>query len=205
MPEIRIGELDNVPDHSPLTSPWAQDVTERVLHHFANLAARNNQWPNPPDGSLCITLDTGTLWHAKGGVWYQRSPYLVCIVTLPTDKGSTSGAGGVVGSGTWTAGPGRRMMRGVIQAKHQRLTVVGLVRSFIGIDGANVGIELQDRIDTLGGPGGQTGSAEGYFNVNAGVRAAEYWLTSASGATGYAMAGSRVFIEDVGPANPLLD
>jgi hypothetical protein len=68
---IQIGQLTNVPNAgSPISSPWAQDVSRQIVHHFATVAARNAQWTDRPVGSLC-TIDNlpGLLFQWNGTQW----------------------------------------------------------------------------------------------------------------------------------------
>jgi hypothetical protein len=64
-----IGSQTNVPDPgSPITSPWAQDTARKIVHTFANVAARD-AWSTRPDGAMCVTTDTDTLWLWNGTAW----------------------------------------------------------------------------------------------------------------------------------------
>jgi hypothetical protein len=66
-----IGSQANVPDPgSPITSPWAQDTARKIVHTFPNVATRD-AWASPPDGAMCVTTDTDTLWQRKNAVWAQ--------------------------------------------------------------------------------------------------------------------------------------
>lgn len=61
-----IGELHNVPEPGAgVTSQWAQDVTNRIVHRFASVALMN-AWP-AADGSLAFTAPT--LYRRIGGAW----------------------------------------------------------------------------------------------------------------------------------------
>lgn len=40
---------------------------------FATVAARD-AWANPPNGAMCVTVDTYTQWLRRGGVWSQLTP-----------------------------------------------------------------------------------------------------------------------------------
>ena len=41
---------------------------------FTNVAQRDAQWAAPPNGGLCVTVDTNTLWQRIGGVWQTLHP-----------------------------------------------------------------------------------------------------------------------------------
>jgi hypothetical protein len=68
---ITIGSQTNVPDPgSPITSPWAQDTARKLVHTFANAAARD-AWASPPDGAMCVTLDNDVLYMYRSTAWVQ--------------------------------------------------------------------------------------------------------------------------------------
>jgi hypothetical protein len=199
-PTVVSGEL--------IQAAWGNEIRDRTVQVFATVAERDSLWPDAPAGAVCLTLDTGTLWHRASAVWYQRSPYLVAECRLATDKQTATGTPGVlVATVVFTVGPGRRCYRATLQAQHQRSGVGGLTRSYVGVAGVpNPNIIIQTRHEVLGGPGHEHSAAVGYFNVDSGSRTGEYWLSAPTPSTAsWAMAGSRIYFEDVGPANPLLD
>ena len=82
-----IGALTNVPNPgSPITSPWAQDVTRFARHQFATAASLLAQWPSAPNGSHAILLDTGARVERFGGQWTYVDP------VAGTQAGSISSA-----------------------------------------------------------------------------------------------------------------
>lgn len=89
-----IGELTNVPQPgSAVQSAWAQDVSGRVLHRFANFAALN-AW-DAPAGAHAVTLDDGMIWLATAAAlpnkWSHRLPraYWTVGVSLTVVGGLT--------------------------------------------------------------------------------------------------------------------
>lgn len=71
-PPVTIGELNDVPSPgSPIASQWSQEVTRRILHRFATVAARDAAYPaaTAAAGAICVTLDTGFVWTVRGGIW----------------------------------------------------------------------------------------------------------------------------------------
>lgn len=74
-PPITIGELADVPaPGSGVKSAWSQEVTNRIQHRFADVAARDVKWPAATAGvgALCVTLDTRTVWIVDTGpVWRE--------------------------------------------------------------------------------------------------------------------------------------
>lgn len=68
-----IGELTNVPEPgAPVASPWAQDVSQRVVQRFANKTALD-AWIAPV-GAQAWTLDDGMLWRRLAGGWSHQHP-----------------------------------------------------------------------------------------------------------------------------------
>lgn len=73
-----IGSLANVPNPgSPITSPWAQDVTRYARHQFTNAAALLAQWPSANNGSHAVLLDTFSHVERRAGVWVYVDPLVV--------------------------------------------------------------------------------------------------------------------------------
>lgn len=69
-PPITIGELTDVPSFgSPITSPWAQDVSRRVEHRFDTVADRDTDWSQPENGSIAYITGTQQLTIFDGAVW----------------------------------------------------------------------------------------------------------------------------------------
>jgi len=67
-PPITVGELVDVPaPGSPISSPWAQEVSNRIVHRFVNKAALD-AWAAAA-GSYGTTLDTGRLYERIGTAW----------------------------------------------------------------------------------------------------------------------------------------
>ena len=50
-------------------SEWGNAVWNQSMNRFASPADRDTQWPTPPNGAVCVTLDTGTPWFRYNGVW----------------------------------------------------------------------------------------------------------------------------------------
>jgi hypothetical protein len=66
-----IGELTNVPEPgAPVASPWAQDVTRRIVHRFADVAAAAAS--NLTDGAVANI--GGRLYVRVAGVWQIVAP-----------------------------------------------------------------------------------------------------------------------------------
>jgi hypothetical protein len=91
-----IGELTNVPEPGAgVTSPWAQDTTNRIVHRFASFAALN-AWA-AGDGAQAVVAPAsnqyGSLSYRRvAGVWVLENPELVTV--------------GAQGSGTFTSAQG---------------------------------------------------------------------------------------------------
>lgn len=65
-----------IPLHSDLAdgADAFQDYTDTLPYQvFADTAGRD-AWTTVPNGSLCVTADTGALWKRKAGVWVPVQP-----------------------------------------------------------------------------------------------------------------------------------
>ena len=69
-----IGSQSDVPDiGDPIVSPWYQDTAKKIVHTFATSTARD-AWTDPPNGAVCVTVDTSVAWIRKAGVWVILAP-----------------------------------------------------------------------------------------------------------------------------------
>lgn len=69
-PPITIGELNDVPaPGSQIAAQWAQEVSDRIIHRFATVAAMNS-WAAGA-GSLAYATETQALYRRVGGGWVQ--------------------------------------------------------------------------------------------------------------------------------------
>ena len=48
-------------------------LMDQTVPRFTTTTQRDGQWPSPPDGAQCVTVDTFTRWFRKNGVW-QPTP-----------------------------------------------------------------------------------------------------------------------------------
>ena len=59
------------PDVAPgalIQSSWGNEIRNRTIQQFATVAERNT-WLSPPTGSVCVTVDTLTIWVRAAGAW----------------------------------------------------------------------------------------------------------------------------------------
>lgn len=95
-------------------NPYLQN---QVVPQFTNVAQRDAQWPAPPNGAVCVTVDTGRLWQRIGGVWFQ--PFTVLgSAQIVSNTGAVSAETAMGVNVTVTLPAGRRirleaMVRGV--------------------------------------------------------------------------------------------
>jgi hypothetical protein len=87
-------------------------VQTQVVAQFPNVAARD-AWAGPPNGALCVTTDTNTVWQRSGGVWVGIKPYNtawgeVARVTATGNGPLTAAVEMTVNTAAWTAVAGRR-------------------------------------------------------------------------------------------------
>jgi hypothetical protein len=49
-----------------IASTWGNEIRDRSVQVFATPTERDAQWPNPPRGAVCVTVDTDSAWEAIG-------------------------------------------------------------------------------------------------------------------------------------------
>ena len=64
-----MGLTPNVVDGNVILAAWGNETRDRACQVFASPSERDQQWPDAPDGALCVTLDTGTYWRRQSGGW----------------------------------------------------------------------------------------------------------------------------------------
>lgn len=69
-----MGFTPNVVDGNIILASWGNEIRDRSCQVFATVAERDSQWAAPPNGAICVTLDTNTLWRRAAGVWAAQSP-----------------------------------------------------------------------------------------------------------------------------------
>jgi hypothetical protein len=71
-------------------------VQTQVVAQFATVAARD-AWSSPPNGSMCVTLDTGSVWQRIAGAWYPGpgGEFGYAEITADISVSTTSAAGGI--------------------------------------------------------------------------------------------------------------
>lgn len=105
-PPVTIGELTDVPaPGSPIVSPWAQQISARIVHRFATLAARNAATGYQVRGAVCMVDDC--LFVHTGAEWIQ--PGAAFTIVLPQMLNVT-GAAIIINSGFTFPGPNRRYL-----------------------------------------------------------------------------------------------
>lgn len=91
---------------------------------FTNTAQRDSQWPSPPNGAVCVTVDTGTYWQRAAGAWMR--PFGVWgYAEATTTQGSIAGTVvDLTGLTVTYTSPGLRRVRVTVQTALQS-TVAG--------------------------------------------------------------------------------
>jgi hypothetical protein len=80
----------------------------QVVPQFTNTAQRDAQWVSPPNGALCVTVDTGSVWQRIGGVWYK--PYsLLGTASITSQTGAVLAETSIGTNVTVTIPAGRRI------------------------------------------------------------------------------------------------
>ena len=77
-----------------VASVWGNTTYDQTMQVFLNPLDRDTQWPSPHDGATCYTVDTGTAWIRKSGVWlntkarYQTTVRRNAALTAPATANS---------------------------------------------------------------------------------------------------------------------
>lgn len=69
----------NVIAGDKIQASWGNEIRNRTAQVFATVAERTSQWPNPPDGALSYTADTGWLWVKR------PAPINWLVISPPTE------------------------------------------------------------------------------------------------------------------------
>jgi len=123
VPPIVVGSISDVPaPGSPIASNWANEVSNRIVHRFATAASRDSAWPASVAGvgSVCITLDTGTLWKVINAVWVAQRTLLGISSSSPNFSS--------VGTG-WNLIPGSTVNWTAIAGHTYKWSAVGMCRN----------------------------------------------------------------------------
>jgi hypothetical protein len=87
-----------------IASTWGnQGIRDRTIQVFATIAERDAQWPSPPVGAHCITVDSFSMWVRRAGFWAPPRGTLVAAESGPIINLATT-TGGVKVLGTTTTG-----------------------------------------------------------------------------------------------------
>jgi hypothetical protein len=57
-----------------VASTWGNEIRTRTVQVFATVAERDAQWPAPPQGALCVTIDANVMWRAVATGWSRLTP-----------------------------------------------------------------------------------------------------------------------------------
>lgn len=49
-------------------------LMDQTVPRFTTTTERDGQWPSPPNGAMCITVDTYRRWLRWKGVWIREAP-----------------------------------------------------------------------------------------------------------------------------------
>src|SRR5262245_14085648 len=92
-----------------LAADFNNYVQNQVVPVFASATVRDTEWPSPPNGAVCVTLDTGTLYQRANAAWY--TPFR--RIQAQTRSSATTSASAETVALTTTASviPGNRLLR----------------------------------------------------------------------------------------------
>jgi hypothetical protein len=76
----------DVAPNEKIASTWGNEIRDRTCQVFSSVAERDAQWTAPPNGALCVTVDTNTLWRRIAGAWQNLQPFIYATeTTVSTD------------------------------------------------------------------------------------------------------------------------
>ena len=55
-----------------IEAAWGNANVNHVVKSFASAAQRDSLWTSPPNGAMCVTTDSNTLWQRIAGAWSPR-------------------------------------------------------------------------------------------------------------------------------------
>jgi hypothetical protein len=63
-------------------------LQNQVIPAFTTAAQRDSQWSAPPNGALCVTVDTYRLWQRVGGAWvaFGLAGMRIASIVTPTPQ-----------------------------------------------------------------------------------------------------------------------
>jgi len=56
---------------NPILASWGAEIRDRTNQVFANYNELLAQWPGAPEGAQAVTMDDGTFWIRRGGLWQR--------------------------------------------------------------------------------------------------------------------------------------
>jgi hypothetical protein len=77
-----------------VASTWGNEVRDRTCQVFATAAERDAQWVTPPNGALCVCLDSGAVMTRRGGRWE--------IAAVPSTVNTGNAGAGSNFNNTWS-------------------------------------------------------------------------------------------------------
>lgn len=69
--------IDDVVSLATIQSVWGNNVRNRLVQTFANMAEANTRLAALPTGAVCHLDDTGLMYHKYGGIWRAVFPTMV--------------------------------------------------------------------------------------------------------------------------------
>lgn len=84
-------------------------MQNQVVPAFTGTAQRDTQWISPPDGAMCVTVDTGTRWQRVGSTWYRPNSTLARVVASAQVTGIGTGGYDLTSTSAIAIPAGRRI------------------------------------------------------------------------------------------------
>ena len=68
-----MGLTPTVIDGAIIETAWGNEIRDRTFQVFASAAERDAQWLTPPNGAICITLDTNYWFIRTAAGWVRQN------------------------------------------------------------------------------------------------------------------------------------
>ena len=111
-------------------------LQNQCVPQFTGTTQRDSQWAAPPNGAVCVTTDTNTMWLRAAGVWITAAAQPVAYAQVTANQAGITTIVDLTGlSVTFTAAAGRRYRvsaQALVLSSATADLIVGYIR-----DGAN--------------------------------------------------------------------
>jgi len=144
---------------------YGNNIRDRTIQQFATVAERDAQWPatSAPNGAMCVTMDTYTLWQNRANAWQTFSPRTGTMALAFFNGADLANINPGTGGGITPISSARWARAGNI-VQVQMALVIGTSGFGLGTTTGAVSLKLPFGVDAAWSPFQRAGS----INLNAG-------------------------------------